>query len=82
MEIKIDKNVPMPVMQGRESKYPFSEMEVGDSFFVAGMTSNQMNNASSHYRKKHGWSFICRNVEFYDEGPGINVKGARIWRVK
>lgn len=31
---KIEKGVPAP--EGKESKYPFRAMEVGDSFFVPG----------------------------------------------
>lgn len=76
MEIKIDKNVPMPDGVNRETKWPFADMEVGDSFFAPGHTSNQMTNAAAHWRKKNGWSFSCRNTE--EEG----VKGARVWRVK
>lgn len=31
MEIKIEKNIPIPVT---EIKYPFDKMDVGDSFFI------------------------------------------------
>lgn len=31
-EYKIDKGIEMPA--SREAKYPFGEMEVGDSFFI------------------------------------------------
>jgi hypothetical protein len=31
---KIEKNIPMPEGRGRKKKYPFEEMESGDSFFV------------------------------------------------
>lgn len=74
--ISIDKNVPLPEGVARETKWPFADMEVGDSFFAAGHTSNQMTNAASHWRKKKGWAFACRNVEEQ------NVKGARVWRTK
>lgn len=35
-KIRIDHNVPMPVRfyPGKEIEYPFSEMKVGDSFFI------------------------------------------------
>lgn len=35
--ISIEKDVPCPALYGRgfNAKYPFREMEVGDSFFVA-----------------------------------------------
>lgn len=32
--IKIDKNIPIPPKRGRPKKYPFDEMEVGDSCLV------------------------------------------------
>ncbi len=31
MEIKIEKNIPIPVT---EIKYPFDKMDIGDSFFI------------------------------------------------
>lgn len=33
MEFKIEKNIPLP-KRTREPKYPFAQMEVGDSFAV------------------------------------------------
>lgn len=76
MNIKIDKDVPLPTNVSSGTVYPFAEMEVNDSFFVAGKTSNQMVNAAAHWRKAKGWGFVCRNVVEND------VKGARVWRVK
>lgn len=32
MEIKIQKNVPIPARAKKKSKYPFEKMAVGDSF--------------------------------------------------
>lgn len=84
--IKLDKNVPMPTSQGRDSSYPFADMEVGDSFFVAGKTSNQLVNAAAHWRKKMGMSFVTRNTEEIgihpETGAEAPIKGARIWRTK
>ena len=35
-KIRIEKNIPIPALTtGRARIYPFKEMEVGDSFFVA-----------------------------------------------
>jgi len=72
MNIKIDKNVPIPETAGNGAVYPFAEMEVGDSFYVEGKTSNQLQNAASHWRKRKGWKFATRTKE----------GGARIWRVE
>lgn len=87
MEIKIDKDVPMPADAGkRASIYPFQDMEVGDSFFAAGKTGDQLTNAGAHYRKKNGWGFSARNTEEVGIHPETGaqgvIKGARIWRTK
>lgn len=77
MTIKIDKDVPMPANAGSKSHvYPFQNMEVGDSFFAAGKTGDQLTNAAAHYRKRNSWGFSCRNTVENE------VKGARIWRIK
>ena len=73
MSYKIEKDVPMPETT-RQTTYPFSDMEVGDSFFAPDKTSEQLRNASSHWRKKKGWKFTAQNVIEDD------VQGARIWR--
>lgn len=73
MTIQIDKNVPMPEARNA-TEYPFEGMEIGDSFFVSGKTSDQLTNAASHWRKKNGWGFSARNIS--------EPKGARIWRTK
>ena len=86
MTIKIDKNVPIPEGATRASAYPFEDMEVGDSFFMQGKTSDQLTNAASHWRKKKGWGFTARNVhemgKHPDTGADLPIKGARIWRTK
>lgn len=72
MEIKIDKDVPIPELP---SLYPFSSMEVGDSFFAPGKTNKQMQNAASNYRKR-GMKFVTRQV------TENSVEGTRIWRTE
>lgn len=68
MEIKIDKNVPMPNARG---KYPLDKMEIGDSFFVAEMTSSSMSGTFPRLRPK---TFTTRTAT--ENG----VKGLRVWR--
>lgn len=87
MAIKIDKNVPIPPGAGRKTQiYPFEDMEVGDSFFVAGKNSDQLTNAAAHYRKRNNWGFSARNAEEVAINPETGaqgvIKGARIWRTK
>ena len=75
MEIKIDKNVELsPSMTGRskKSKYPFAELEIGDSFFVEGKTAGQFGGWRNYHRPK---KFSERTV--IENG----VKGLRVWRI-
>lgn len=34
VEIKIDKDIPVPISKTHFSLFPFEDMEIGDSFFV------------------------------------------------
>ena len=72
MNIKIDKNVPLPTPH--TSKYPFRIMEVGDSFAITDTAKNVnlVRSAASNCGKRHGVKFQVR----VEEG------GARVWRVK
>lgn len=73
MTYELEDNIPMPE---KKSKYPFKDMKVGQSFFAPDKNSNQMNNASSHWRKKLGWRFESMTV--MENG----VEGCRVWRVE
>ena len=71
--IKIDKGVPMPKKE--RTKYPFSRMDVGDSFAV-GPGKREIKSASNaaYRRNQQGQQrFATRNM-----GGGI----VRIFRVK
>lgn len=74
-EFVIDKGVPIPqAPRGRRPKYPFAQLEVGDSFFVAGESRKIVTNLSrlAHSHKtRHGGDFVTRVVD----------GGARVWRV-
>ena len=73
MTIKIEKGIPAPEYTTPRQKYPFTQMDVGDSFF-APVPAVKLNNASA--RHKHlGKKFTIRAVT--ENG----VAGARCWRV-
>lgn len=77
-EIKIDNNVPIPANAGRRGKgsmYPFSEMEVGDSFFVSRPQKTMTGSVSSAARKNSA-KYTTRSVT--ENG----VSGTRVWRIK
>ena len=79
-EFKIEKGILYEEVKKSnlgKSKYPYSKMEVGDSFVVCDYTrkqQNSINSHASHYAKKYmnGAEFKCCNH---------NGK-LRVWRVK
>ena len=80
MVIKVDKDIPLPyaTRRGAYFKYPWSSMDVGDSFYVDGVptaTGAVCNFASTvyHHNRTHPKTkFTCRR-----EGSGF-----RVWRTK
>lgn len=69
----IEKNVPIPQKNrhGRPSKYPWRDMEVGDSF-VMQLKVNSAVNMCRHARATTGYKFSCRTQ------PDGTV---RVWRI-
>jgi hypothetical protein len=70
-KIVIEKDVPLPA-SAKWSKYPFAEMEIGDSFVVPRERHEQLRSASSWAGRRHGRKFTIRIV-------GEQV---RCWRIK
>lgn len=68
---QITKGLPKPPRAGSR-KYPFPEMEVGDSFFAADASILSLHGCARLHRPK---KFSCRTVV---EG---GLKGVRVWRV-
>lgn len=64
-EFVIEKGVPIP--NGR-SRYPFKDMEVGDSVYIEGKASSKISGSFGILRPKR---FIARNEK----------TGVRVWRV-
>ena len=77
-EYEIEKNIEMPCELGRKKKYnfPFLSMEIGDSFFIAGIgrtgeiESSKMQMTS--IKKKTELEFASKTYP----------DGLRIWRIK
>ncbi len=64
----IEKNVPMPL------RYPFAQMEVGDSFALPpGVGRTTVNVAAKRYADKHGGKFTVRLMP---------DRSYRCWRVE
>lgn len=73
---KIEKNIEMPEIKkgGKQNiRYPWKQMEVGDSFFVKGIDDGYVRRAISQFHSTHkdGARFSSRKVE----------DGTRVWRV-
>lgn len=73
-EFSIEKNVPVESRR----KYPFSMMEIGDSFFAPSKANSprSIRVSASSYARRHKVQFQTR------ECIVGTVKGLRIWRVK
>lgn len=71
--ITIDKNIPRPdriKIKGRPGKYPWTQMEIGDSFFVADTSVKKFNTGGATKRTGHKYSVRT-------EGAGV-----RVWRME
>lgn len=70
----IEKNIPIPAAYDRVHKWPFANMEVGDSFLVdfSEATRRKLCTASSYYGKRRGKKFSIRKLD----------NGIRVWRVE
>jgi len=79
--IGIDKNVPIPPRERiiRASKYPFADMQVGDSFFIALNSNNKKLSRSIP-------SSLHISVKKMGEDYKITVRkvkdGIRCWRTQ
>ena len=73
MTFEIEKNEVIPATipnLGRRERYPWTQMEVGDSFFIPDGDKRKVAGAASHAARRLGKRFIVRSVE----------GGVRIWR--
>ena len=74
--MKVEKNIPLPEKSSAGArKYPFHEMDVGDSFFVAGVMvkdAPKIRSAANGYGQYNKKEFMTLTV------PG----GVRVWRKK
>lgn len=68
----IEKDVPIP--GGFCYRYPFKQMEIGDSFLIGNdeTMASRVRSAGCNYSKKHNKKFTVRKC----------LDGYRIWRVE
>lgn len=75
-EFTIEKDVPMPKVDNkRRGRYPFEEMEIGDSFFVPEAVASANSLGSSvHY--------FCKGKKSYKFSVRREQGGCRVWRTE
>jgi hypothetical protein len=73
MSFEIENEHAIPAARqhnGRREKYPWSQLDVGQSFFVKGGALRSMSSTASHAGRRNGKKFIARDAE----------GGIRVWR--
>ena len=76
MKILIQKGIPAPRKVSRTSKYPFSDMEVGDSFFIKHEDPEFMRK-----RLSAAACMFCNKNEGFKFKTQVFDSGVRIWRI-
>ena len=72
---RIEKNIPIPANASARLKYPFGEMEVGDSIFLPNEPKGSLSRpslAAHTFGKRNGKRFAAR----------AENGGVRIWRTE
>jgi hypothetical protein len=75
MAFEIERDVPLPEKNVRW-KYPFDQMGLGDSFFVANKDTTQMSALCKRAAKRLGGRFVTAKAEKGDK------QGVRVWRME
>lgn len=77
--IRVVDNVPLPdnierrrSRRPRGSKYPFGDMQIGNSFFIKNKAAVNMHASMAQAERTLGCRFIARDV----------TGGCRIWRIE
>ena len=66
---EIEKNIEIP--SNKHQKYPWDDLEVGDSFLMPDGNLNQARSASNSWAMRHNVEFAVRTVD----------GGVRVWRI-
>lgn len=68
--LEVETGHEMPTARNSR-QYPWDTMSVGDSFFVAGATSQDMSPVISHRQRKHTEKYTRRSIN----------GGVRVWKL-
>ena len=84
--IMVERGIPVPakaVSPGRTTKYPWHSMEVGDSFFVPGMSIYKSEpDGRKRFAYHNGERFVSGSKWTMRRATKDGVQGVRVWRVK
>ena len=73
MTFEISSTIPIPEpKRGRRPKYPWRQMNVGDSFFVPGRKTTFIAGIAWNQKNRYGTEWTCRAID----------GGVRVWRIK
>lgn len=76
---KIEKGIALPSSaRGSDAKYPWADMEVGDSFFAPEAMLKSMRTSIYKQNKKGDAKFIAREDTVKDGKK--EIEGVRVWR--
>lgn len=82
--MKIEKNIPIPKNKTKKCKYPWAEMEPGDSFVVdipegkhATKVQSTLLNSGHHWAQRQHRGEIRFTARTIDDG-----KRVRVWRTQ
>jgi len=73
MTFKIEDEHAIPAARqhnGRREKYPWSQLDIGQSFLVKDVALRSMSSTASHAGRRNGKKFIAREAD----------GGVRVWR--
>ncbi len=77
----VEAGVPLPKAKKGRSKYPWSQLEVGESFFVPNRRSNSFYVPAKKQGDLLGRTFTVRPATRNDKDGSVET-GTRVWRVE
>lgn len=84
VKFKVVTATPAPRASGRESRYPWDALEIGQAFFIPGKTTSSISTMVSTRKNKHpGENYTVRQLDdgeaFGDEFKGVS--GVGVYRI-
>ena len=71
----LETNIPIPHTPGGNRKYPWSEMGIGESFFIGAIEVERISSLATRAARRLGRKFTCRTITVNGS------RGVRVWRI-